>query len=360
MALPSDWYIDKGEAGQSISQQHQFAQDTARLMIELMRLLRKQAAVAAPVQGELLDPEMSSVLDATWPSEMIEAQVLYEQPELSGVAIPLIEPEIIPDQPILPSLQHRPEQVAADTAQMLVEQLGDHGIYQAEGYTIKREERPVAIVIADGTTNLQADEIIYRLWDKADNEILQFRDAGRDRGYDILKNEMLPEDLSAILKARLGIETEQGLGNIIADPTFDKQVNALGDMAPAGSQAANFANYAMNGYEANTLTTPKYKIGRDQQGNVTIHKNPLIEPKIAHRVRTKSAYTAGTPATAETIHNPSGQVLLRTEGGRVAVFNMGGRDRQNFAQLFSAAQDKPLNSIATPPTKSARPVIGRD
>jgi hypothetical protein len=198
MALPSDWYIDKGEAGQSISQQHQFAQDTAKLMIELMRLLRQRASASAPVQGELLNPKPPLVLDAVGQPEILEAQVLYDRPELGGVEIPLIEPEIITDQPVLPSFQHRPEQIAADTAQMLVEQLGNHGVYQAEGYTIKREERPVAIRVSDGNANLYADEIIYRVWDQADNEILQFRDAGSDRGYDILKNEMLPEDLSAI------------------------------------------------------------------------------------------------------------------------------------------------------------------
>lgn len=348
MSLPSDWYIDKGEANQAMGNQQQFAQETMKILCEL---LKKKSKAEKVHQGELVDPKpVLKPMLAAEPAEVVDAQVLYEYPELPAAKLSL------------PSFTHRPEQIAADTAQLLVDQLGDDGVYNAEGYSIRRDDYASQVPVAAGGGTMQMGDTLYRVWDNDQHEILVFRDAGPGQGYELLKNEMLPEDTNALLKARYGIE-QQGLDQIMSDSTFNKQVGHLGELAPIGSQAANFAHYALDGYDSNTVSTPKYQISRDPEGNVTIAENPSTAQKIANKVTGKSAYTPGTdgaPATAETIHNPIGKVLLRTEEGRVATFNMAAKDHQAFGKLFTASMDKPINQVVAPPTRSAKPQISRD
>jgi hypothetical protein len=364
MGLPSDWYVNSGEASQATSSQHQMAQELAKIMLELMRRVRlnQKEKVEKIHEGELQDPLPQAEL-APEPGDILEAQLLYEMPELPTHEIPLIEPELIPDRPELPAFQHRPEQIAADTAQILVEELGRDGIYQAEKYTIERLDQVTPIQVAIGNATMQAEETIYRVLDPDNEEIFKFRDAGPDAGYDILQDELGVDDMAALLKARLGIEQEKGLHNVVSDRTFETQVKALGDFAPAGSQAANFAHYALNGYEGNTMKTPKYTMSRDEQGNVTIARNPPIEEQLTHKVRVKPAHTtatSGTPATADVSHNPTGQVLLRTEEGRVEVFAMTAKDQSNFAKMFSQSQSQPLNQPVNSPPRSRKPQLSRD
>jgi hypothetical protein len=360
MGLPSDWYIDKGEANQAISQQQQFGQEAMKLLLELMKKKPKEEKVH---QGELIHPApFPRPAIVPEPGEVIDAQVLYENPELPAVEMPALEPAVVPERMALPSFTHRPEQIAADTAQLLANQLGNEGIYDAEGYSIRRDDYGSEVPVAVGGATMQMDQTLYRVWDNDQNEILVFRDAGPGQGYDLLKNELLPEDTNALLQARYNIERE-GLDQIMADPTFNKQVGALGELAPIGSQAANFAHYALDGYESNTIKTPKYEISRDPEGNITIAENPSTAQKIINKVMAKPAHTPGTdgtPATAETIHNPSGKVLLRTEEGRVATFNMAAKDHQAFGQLFTASMDKPLNQVVAPPIRTVKPQMARD
>jgi hypothetical protein len=169
--------------------------------------------------------------------------------------------------------------------------------------------------------------------------------------------------MESLLKARLGIEKAKGLANVVADPTFATQVQALGDLAPAGAQAANFAHYALDAYEGNTMKTPKYTMSRDEQGNVTIARNPPIEQKLAQKIRVKPAHTtatSGTPATADVANNPTGQVLLKTEEGRVEVFAMTANDQSNFAKMFHQSQSQPLNQPVEVLTRSRKPQLSRD
>jgi hypothetical protein len=361
MGLPSDWYIDKGEANQAIASQQQFGQEAMKLLLELMKKKPKEEKVH---QGEHIPPNpvANPALPAE-PGEIIDAQVLYENPELPASEIPVLAAAVVTEPMIaLPSFTHRPEQIAADTAQMLVNELGTDGVYDAEGYSIRRDDYGSQVPVAVGGATMQMEQTLYRVWDDDQNEILVFRDAGPGQGYDLLKNALLPDDTDALLKARYNIERE-GLDQIMGDPTFNKQIGSLGDLAPIGSQAANFAHYVLDGYEANTIKTPKYEISRDPEGNITIAENPSTAQKIANKVMGKPAYTPGTdgaPATAETIHNPSGKVLLRTEEGRVATFNMAAKDHQAFGRLFSTSMDKPLNQVVAPPTRSAKPQIARD
>jgi hypothetical protein len=364
MGLPTDWYVNSGEASQATANHHQMAQECAKIMLELMRRARlnQKEKVEKVHEGELQDPLPQDQL-APEPSDILDAQVLYEIPELTTHEIPLIEPELIPDRPALPAFQHRPEQIAADTAQILVEELGHDGIYHAEKYTIERIDQVTPIAVSIGNATMQAEETIYRVLDRDDQEIFKFRDAGPDAGYDILQDELGVDDMAALLKARLGIEQEKGLDNVVGDPTFETQVKALGDLAPAGSQAANFAHYALDGYEGNTMKTPKYTMSRDGQGNVTIVRNPPIEQQLADKIRVKPAHTtatSGTPATADVSHNPTGQVLLRTEEGRVEVFAMTAKDQSNFAKMFSQSQSQPLNQPVNSPPRSRKPQLSRD
>lgn len=362
MGLPSDWYIDKGEANQAIASQQQFGQEAMKLLLELMK---KQPEKKKPEEEKVLDVEVLDPIPISNPAlppeagEIIDAQVLYENPALPASEVPILAAVATEPTIALPSFTHRPEQIAADTAQMLVNELGTDGIYDAEGYSIRRDDYRSQVPVAVGGATMQMEQTIYRVWDNDQHEILVFRDAGPGQGYDLLRNEMLPQDTNALLKARIGIERE-GLDQIMADSTFNKQIGSLGALAPIGSQAANFAHYALDGYESNTVKTPKYKISRDSQGNVTIAENLSTAQKIANKVMGKPAYTTGTdgaPATAETIHNPSGKVLLRTEEGRVATFNMAAKDHQAFGKLFEASMDRPLNQVVAPPSRSAEPQI---
>jgi hypothetical protein len=361
MGLPTDWYVNSGEANQAVASQHQMAQEFAKIMLELMRRSRLNQTEKVH-EGELQNLIPADEL-APAPGEIIDAQLLYENPELAANEIPLIEPELIPDRPTLPSFQHRPDQIAADTAQMLVEELGHDGVYQAEKYTIERLDQVTPIQVSIGNATMQAEETIYRVFDADHQEILKFRDAGPDAGYDILKDDLGADDMETLLKARLGIEKAKGLANIVADPTFDAQIQALGDLAPAGAQAANFAHYALDGYEGNTMKTPKYTMSRDEQGNVTISRNPPIEQQLAQKIRVKPAHTtatSGTPATADVANNPTGQVLLKTEEGRVEVFAMTANDQSNFAKMFNQSQSQPLNQPVAAPTRSRKPQLSRD
>jgi hypothetical protein len=363
MSLPTDWYIQSGEANHAAAEQHQFAQETAKLILEIMRQARLHQPQRQIVQEvELLDPASPTTEES---STVMDAQLLDDRPAITGVDLPVIEPELMPDRPALPSIQHRPEQMAADTVQILIDRLGVEDIYCAESYTIQRQTQivPIDLPTADGAT-MQAEAVIYRMIDAKQHEIFVFRDAGEAAGYDILQDELGLADMQAILNARLGIEREKGLENIMTDPTFAAQVTALGAFAPVGAQAVNFAHYALDGYDGNTMKTPQYTMSRDAQGNVTIWRNPPIEQQIGmKRVTVKPAHTpgmAGAPTTTDIANNPTGQVLLRTEEGRVEIFAMSAKDQHNFAKMFEAASSRPLNRQVAVPTRVAKPQLSRD
>jgi hypothetical protein len=358
MGLPSDWYVNSGEASQAISQQNQLTGEIAKILLEIARRARLNARTAYP--SELVELMPMAEFPATDPAiEVIDAQLLYDNPELASRELPLIESEIIPDVLALPSFQQRPEQIAADTIRQLTDELGDRGVYPTEAYTLRRSEQIVPIVTPTGEgAQMQAEETIYQVFDQQNREIFAFRDAGPNQGYDIMTNELGHEATLNLLNARQQIEASQGIAPMMSDPTFKPQLSALGDFAPAGSQAANFAHYALDGYEGNTMKTPRYTLSRDDSGNVTITRNSTLADRI--RVKpAKTAATSGAPATTDVANHPNGQVLLKTAEGRVQIFNMNAQDRQGFAELFQSAQQKPLNQVLGGPQApvSRRPIV---
>jgi hypothetical protein len=358
MGLPSDWYVNSGEASQAISQQNQLTGEIAKILLEIARRARLNARTAYP--SELVELMPMAEFPAADPAiEVIDAQLLYDNPELASRELPLIESEIIPDVLALPSFQQRPEQIAADTIRQLTDELGDRGVYPTEAYTLRRSEQIVPIVTPTGEgAQMQAEETIYQVFDQQNREIFAFRDAGPNQGYDIMTNELGHEATLNLLNARQQIEASQGIAPMMSDPTFKPQLSALGDFAPAGSQAANFAHYALDGYEGNTMKTPRYTLSRDDSGNVTITRNSTLADRI--RVKpAKTVATSGAPATTDVANHPNGQVLLKTAEGRVQIFNMNAQDRQGFAELFQSAQQKPLNQVLGEPQTpvSRRPIV---
>jgi hypothetical protein len=166
MGLPSDWYVNSGEASQAISQQNQLTGELAKILLEIARRARLNARKSDP--GEWVELMPSIDLPAADPSiEVIDAQLLYESPELASRELPLIEPAIIPDVLVLPSFQQRPEQMVADTIRQLTDELGDRGVYPTEAYTLRRSEQIVPIATPTGEgARMQAEETIYQVFDQ--------------------------------------------------------------------------------------------------------------------------------------------------------------------------------------------------
>ncbi|MBE9031468.1 hypothetical protein IQ266_17170 [filamentous cyanobacterium LEGE 11480] len=198
-----------------------------------------------------------------------------------------------------------------------------------------------------------------------DNEIFAFRDAGPDRGYDILTNELGEQDTNNLLSARLRIEQQGGLADTLNDPTLDKQIAAMGDCATVGAHAAYVAHYALDGYNGNTIKTPRFTVSCDDQGNLTMTENPkhLQTNAAGKKVIVKPAMTpgsAGEPATTDVVNNPTGKVTLKTENGRVTIFNLSNKDQTNFEQMFKTAKQKLLGRDAGTKISVPKPQLARD
>jgi hypothetical protein len=363
MSLPSDWFVHSGDASQANSHLNRSSEEMAKIILEIARRLRLnlKSPDSKPPEAEpplKLPPAENLVL---YPAAIQAAdhRLALEGKSNEAEPIPFIEAELIPDRPLaLPSIQHRPEQVAAQTVEQMVDALGDKGgIYQAEAYRMSRDTQRSSIELALGSAQMQVEETLYRVCDLDDNEIFTFRDAGPSKGYEIITNELGEQGLKDILYARQGIEANRGLEKTMSDPTFTSQIEAMGNCAPAGSRVANFAHYALDGYDGNTIKTPRFSMSRDDQGNITVIRHPerLQTNAAGKKVIIKPAMTPGTagaPATTDVVNNPTGQVALKTEEGRVTVFNMKTADRANFTQIFDVAKQKPIGRDSTP----ARPV----
>jgi hypothetical protein len=365
MSLPSDWFVNSGDASQANSQINRSSEEMAKIIFEIARRLRlnlKSPDSKTPEAESLpkLPPAKNLVLYPVSTQEGDQAQLNEADP------IPFIEAELIPDRPLaLPGIQHRPEQVAAQTVEQMVDALGDQkGIYQAEAYRMSRDTQRTSIELALGGAQMQVEETLYRVCDRDDNEIFTFRDAGPSKGYEIITNELGEQGLKDILYARQGIEANRGLEKTISDPTFTSQIDAMGNCAPAGARVANFAHYALDGYEGNTIKTPRFTMSRDDQGNITVTQYPerLQTNAAGKKVIIKPAMTPGAdgaPATADVVNNPTGQVALKTEDGRVTVFNMKTADRASFTQLFDTAKQKPIGRDSTPSRPIPKPQQSR-
>ncbi|MBE9031467.1 hypothetical protein IQ266_17165 [filamentous cyanobacterium LEGE 11480] len=143
------------------------AEEAARIILEIARRLRlNQKQRASSLDGELLQPETTMPIPEGQPlTDTIGVDALYER-ELPSAEIPLIEAEVIQDRPLaLPSIQHRPEQVAAQTVEQMVDGLGENGVYQAESYTMTRDLQAMPINVASGGAQMQVEETIYRVYE---------------------------------------------------------------------------------------------------------------------------------------------------------------------------------------------------